>query len=474
MSKTQQPALFVEDGKQGMVGVLRTLHQIQLSVPDKLFFISKYRSKSQKKKSKEKTGLFSGVSFRGGKKESKANIDKAVENVKYFYNSFQIKREARSVTKKQDAAVMSVSAMNDFRSEVKAAASEKDAGFRWIALEAIVKFIDLKNSGIVKDKALIQQDCLRKVGEALHADGGLSMFHATWFLTMYRDYLAGFRMFRPGEVESLNRDSNREAQNILKKLQRKQFEIPVYLRMVNEEAIDAKLLLRYSKEDHVKSSRHGKKGCTRQEIKKLFNDTFKGGDSSSSTLGGKNEVNIVMSYAMLFARIPMLYEAVEAIKSSIPTNTTESKLYRQKISIAQKVALLEIASSLHHTDGSEENRKKLFQLGRSIFDFCSDVISEHRLGSVTMTSSIFTYPIMKQAALLISYRRIFQTKKEQYADMLLHSIKLMKTVKQCSRSGDRALIRIASYADTYEQKLEITEYEIRKSIEKESGKKPNK
>ncbi|MCP4749888.1 MAG: hypothetical protein GY866_03255 [Proteobacteria bacterium] len=70
-------------------------------------------------------------------------------------------------------------------------------------MEAIVKFIDLKNSGIVKDKQLIQQECLRRIGEALHEDGGLSMFHATWFITVYRDYLTGFRMFRTGEVESI-------------------------------------------------------------------------------------------------------------------------------------------------------------------------------------------------------------------------------------------------------------------------------
>jgi len=39
---------------------------------------------------------------------------------------------------------MSVSAMNDFRSEIKMASAAKDADFHWIALEAIAMWFSKK------------------------------------------------------------------------------------------------------------------------------------------------------------------------------------------------------------------------------------------------------------------------------------------------------------------------------------------
>ncbi len=472
---SQQSRFSIENSQRGSVGVLRNLRQIQLSVPDKLFFINKYRNKRAARKKKEKSGFLSGLSRRSEKKGPKRDIEKAIEKVKQFHNTFQAMNRTAGVKKTLESGQMSVSAMNDFRKEIKDAATGHNTNFRWIALEAIVKFIDLKNSGIVKDKLLIQQDCLRKIGEALHEDGGLSMFHTTWFLTIYRDYLSGFKMFRTGEVESINRDGGKEAQKILKKLQRKQYELPVYLKMVDEKSIDAKLLLNYSKDNHVKMSKHGQRGCTRQDIKKLFHDTFKETDSTQSRVGRVNEVNIIMSYAMLFARIPMLYEVVEFIKYAIPNISTETKLYKHKISIAQKITLLDIASALYGPDTSDEGNKKFFQLANSIHRYCIDVISENRLNTVRLTSSIYTFPIMKQAALLITYRKIFRNKKSLYIDMLDQSMKLLESVKLCVKSGDQTLIKIAGYAHAYEQKLETLKYEIQMADkDKDKGKKHQK
>lgn len=458
-SKASKPQLYLESGQQGRIGVLRDLHQIQLSVPDKYFFVNKLRAKKGKNKNKGKSGFFSGFSGSGGKKVIKHDIEKAIEMVKPFYTSFQIKSGTTGIRKTSESGKMSVSAMNDFRKKIREVVAIDESDFRWNALDAIVKFIDLKNSGLVKDKQLIQQNCLRTIGQALHEDGGLSMFHSTWFLTIYRDYLSGFRMFRTGEVENINKQGGREGANILKKLQARQLEIPVYKWLVDSKHLEVRQIKKYSEDGYVKRSRHGQRGCTKQDIKKIFFEKFKTAGADTAKTAGINEVNIVMAYAMLFARIPMLYEVVEFIKSAIPNISTETKLHRQKITIAQKTSLLDIASALYEDDRSEGGNK-LYQLASSIYKSCINVISENRLTSVPLQSSIHTHPLMKQAALLIVYRKIFTRKKDLYSEMIKRSLEFLKPVKQCSNSADQSLVKIAGFADIYEQKLQAIESQI--------------
>ncbi len=461
MKKKQQPKLYIESGSRGTVGVLRDLRQIQLSVPDKYFFVNKYRKKESTGKKKEGLGHFFGMSKGSGEKSPKLDINKAVEQVKSFHNSFQVKVRSGSVKKISDSGLMNVSEMNSFRREIKDAASAKDADTRWGALDAIVTFIDLKNSGIVKEKRSIQQDCLRKIGEAIHGEGGLSMFNTTWFLTIYKDYLSGFKMFRKGEVDNISRQGDTEAKNILKKLQRKQFEVPVYMQLVEDKQPDVKLLLKYSKFGSVKSSKHGQRGCTSQDIRKIFNDKFKLAEGEPAKTGGISEVNIIMSYALFFARIPMMYEVVETIKSAIPKISTETKLYQQKITIAQKSVLLDLASALYQGDGAKKSSGKLYQLAKSVYRYCLDVISDHRLNNKRLESSVYAYPLMKQAALLIIHQKIFSEQKDAYLDMLKQAIEFLEPVVQYSQSGDQGLIKIAGFAQIYQNKLENIERLVR-------------
>jgi len=459
MKKKQHPQLYIESGSRGTVGVLRDLRQIQLSVPDKYFFVNKYRKKESAGKKKDGKGLFSRISKGSVEKSPKLDINQAVEQVKSFHNSFQVK--SGGVQKTSEAGVMNVSAMNAFRKEIKDAASVTDADVRWIALDAIVTFIDLKNSGLGKEKRLIQQDCLRKIGEALHRDGGLSMFNTTWFLTIYKDYLSGFKMFRTGELENINRQGDQEAKNILKKLQRKQFEIPVYMQLVDSKQPDIKLLLKYSKFGSVKNSKHGQRGCTSQDIKRIFTDQFKVAEGEPAKTGGFSEVNIIMSYVMFLARIPMMYEVVETIKSAIPKISIETKLYQQKITITQKSVLLDLASALYQGDKAKESSRKLYLMAKSVYKYCLGVISDHRLNNKKLLSTVFTYPLMKQAALLIIHQKIFSKEKDAYLDMLKQAVEFLEPVRQCSSSGDQGLIKIAGYAEIYQKKLEMIEHQVR-------------
>jgi len=458
-SKSDQPRLSLETGQKGRIGVLRDLRQIQLSVPDKYFFVNKFRGKGRPAAQPDSGGFLSGIL--GGRKPVGLDIMRAVELVKTFHNTFQTKTEGSGIKKTSDSGVMSVSAMNDYRKEVKEAAAAKNADFRWKALEAIVRFIDLKNSGLVQDKMLILQDCLRQIGLALHEDGGLSMFHATWFLTIYKDYLSAFRMFRRGEVENIDKNGGREGRTILKRLLRRQLEIPFYLHLVDDKQPEIKQLIKYAKDERVKRSLHGQQGCTRQHIRQVFQEAFKGQTAETTRRGGLNEIGIVMSYALLMTRIPMMYEVVEAIKSAIPKVCSETELYRHKIGIAQKSVLLDIARVIFQAEGSEEGAKKLYQLVIGVFRHCVDVVSEHHLLTKVLESAIYTHPLMKAASLLIVHRRTLSRNQDSYLEMLERATGFLQPVKKCSQSGDQALIRIAGYAELYEEKLRSIAHELR-------------
>lgn len=451
-SNNHYPKVHLDSGIGGQIGVLRDLRQIQIAIPDKYFFVNKYRGKD--KSSKKHKGFFSGLTHKKSKKGSDSELTKAIEKVKPFYASFQSRSDDAIGAHVSRSELLDVAEMNAFRKDVKMKASSKDADFRWHSLAAIIRFIDQRNSGVTKDRQSIQQDCIRVIGEALHENGGLSMFLATWFLTVYREYLAGFKMFRKGEVVHIQNHGGKEGQAILKQLMRKQLEIPIYLRMVDDKQKDVQLLVAYSNDGFVKASRHGQKGCSWDDIKKIFQDEFKPATGDTSKQQRISEVKLIMSYAMLFARIPMLYEVVEAIKQSIPNVSPESILHRHKIAITQKATVLEIAYALYGSDKSQESVKKLYQLGSSVYNHVNGVISEFSLSKAQFTHPIQAFPIMKQAWFLISYRKIFQTDRYAYKGMIAKSIDLIKPIQQYSGSANRSFHSLASFAEAYIVKLD--------------------
>ncbi|MCP4750311.1 MAG: hypothetical protein GY866_05430 [Proteobacteria bacterium] len=451
----KQYQLDKEGEVKGESGVLRSLHGIQVSVPDKYFFVNKLRGKGEDEGKKKKDGLFSGTPFFGSKKKVRLDIDYAREQVKSFHNSFLARGQIeKNGGKSSEIGMMGIAEMNDFRRNIREAAENKDALNSHRALDAIIKFVDLKNSGVVANKQVVLQDCLRKVGKALHDDGGLSMFHTTWFLSLYREYLRSYGMFQRGLLENAQNSESSEAKAIVKKLNRTQFEVPHYLQLVKEERAEVKQIVHYSQSGSVKVSKHGQKGCTREDIKKIFLDRFKGQERKSSKEGNLNEVNIIMAYAMLFARIPMMYEVVESIKNAIPNLNTDTNLYKQKITIAQKINVLDIASGLYKNDGTKEYGKKVFHLGNSVYKYCTNVISENGLESAKFKSDIYTHPFLKQALILIVYKNVFLVNEDEYLKLLKKSVELLKPVFSAAKTGSKSLAKIAGYADIYEKRIQ--------------------
>ncbi len=443
-------------------GMLRSLHDIQRSIPDKDFFTTRQRliKKGEPQKKKAKDGLF-GSSFLASKKKAKIDIELAREQVKSFHNSFQVRNRSVNNEKTSEPGMMSIAAMKEFRMSIREAVASEDANFHHHALEAIVKYIDLKNSGIVKDKQEVLLDCLAKVGQALHEDGGLSMFHTTWFLSIYREYLIRFKIFQRGEYDKAIRYGSKEAKIIAKKLNRKQFEIPHYFQLIDEKKFEVKQIMHYSKDGNVKRSKHGQRGCSRQDIREIFLEKCRGDGARTPNTSTLNEVNIIMSYALLFAKIPMLNQVVDSIKSIIPNLNLETGLYKQKITLAQKINLLDIARGVYRNDGSDEYSQKLYLLALSVYQYCTGVIVEKGLNKIPLKNEIYVHPLLKQAALLINYKDIFKRNKEGYLKLFEKSAGYLNSVKACSINPEKSMKKLAEHAEIYERSIESIKEQLR-------------
>lgn len=451
---------------KGESSVLRDLHKTQISIPDKDFLANVKKEFSRSKPKRSKGGIFSGGLF-GGKKTSKIDLEIAREKIKSFNNSFKQKNKKLGPHEIIEPGLMSVQEMKDYRGAVKASADEEEEGFAYRGLEGIVKFIDLRNSGVSTNKQEVLLDCLKKLTMALNEDGGLSMFHSTWFLSIYKEYLAHYRMFRKGEFERASQGGGKEARTIAKGLLMKQYELPHYLQLVSDDKRDVKQLLRYSKDPYVKRSLHGQKGCNGQHIKKVFHDyvqsaTSKPGKTNEPTF--VNEVNIIMSYALFFSRIPMMQPLVGHIANSIPNLGLETTLYREKIMISQKLIRLEILSGVGKNDGSDVYLRKLYGQASEIYRQCISLIVDNRLTADSIKSDIHTFPFLRQAIVLIAHKQVFMKQKKPYLKMLENSLELLETLSDAARSGKRSVLRIIEYVDVYARNLEAIIHQVKSEL----------
>jgi len=436
---------------------MRMLHRIQRTVPDRDFFMHTYR-RGEKDGKKTKGGLF-GL---GKRKKPKFDLIRAREQIKSFHNAFLV-NAARNASSADAGFVdaMSISEMNSFRQKIRESAELEDADVNYLALDGVIKYIDLKNSAVTTAKQTILLDSLRKIGAALLEDGGLSMFHTTWFLSTYKEYLARYKMFPQSELDQIRAQGGQEVQAIINRLLRKQFEIPHYLQLVDDKVYEVKQIDQYSKDILVKMSRHGQVGCCAADISEIFRERIKEGPIPTVTKGKLNEANIIIAYALLFSRIPMMDQLVENIRNAIPNINLETTLYKQKIVIAQKITLLEIARALHQNDGSENFAKKLLLLAGSVHSYCVKVIKDNQLERIPLKSDIYAHPLLKQAVIAITYKNIFRRNQEQYLKLLEASKALLDNVKSLATSGHKALRKLANNAEVYTKNIDIISKQVK-------------
>jgi hypothetical protein len=449
--------------------LLRQLHKVQISIPDKDFFAhhqGEIKSENKKRK-KVRTGILSGASFLGPKKATRLEIEIAREKIKSFNNSFKVRRPRKSPDEDTEPGIMSIQEMNEFRNSIKESSDSEEVGYSFRALEAIVKFIDLKNSGIITNKQDILLDCLKKLGLVLSENGGLSMFHATWFYSIYKEYLGHFRMFRQGEFEKTASTGSKETKEIAKKLLQKQYELPQYLQLIDNAKRDIKQLLRYSKDPYVKRSIHGQRGCSIEHIKKTFHEKIKADQGKSSDQTYLNEVNIFMSYALFFTRFPMMHHLVETLARSIPNLNTETTLYKEKIMISLNLIQLDLMRGIARNDGSDQYGKRLFEMAYSIYKRCTNLITDNRLTKDNLFTEIHAFPFLKQAIILITYKQLFGQNRGTFLKMIENSREILEKLKEAASGPYKHLGKAREFVAIYERNLDSIVEQIKIDTPKE-------
>ena len=446
--------------------ILRQLHKIQMGVPDKEFFAHQQAEikADQKKRKKTRTGFFHGSPFARGRKTGKIDIEIAREKIKSFNNSFMAIKRKQMPEEAAAPGLMSIQEMNEFRNAIKESAETEEGSYGFRALEGIVKYIDLKNSGVVSSKQDILFDSLKKLALVLMENGGLSMFHATWFYTIYMEYIGHYKMFRKGDMNKAAAGGSKEVKEISRKLAQKQFEIPQYLHLANEEKRDIRQLTRYSKDPYVKRSIHGQKGCTLEHIKKIFIEKSQGAQSKAAEQNYLNEVNIILSYALFFSRIPMMHPLVEAIAQAIPNLNTETTLYREKIMISLNLIQLDLMRGIGMHDGSDQSVRKIIDVAYSAFKRCTSLITDNRLKESSIKDDIYTFPFLKQANILVTYKELFYRNKGAFLKMIENSLQHLSSLKETAKANERVLAKTYELVDLYERNLQSLSEQIKADI----------
>ncbi len=459
--------------------ILRKLHKIQKSIPDKDFFANQQVEleadlKKRKKGRKGKGGLLSGAPFIGGKKLSTANIETTRERIKSFNNSFKGRKQKQDPSAGTEPGMMSIQDMKEFRNSIKAAAESEDVSHSFRALEGIIVFIDLKNSGIITGKQDILFDCLKKVALVLMENGGLSMFHATWFYTIYKEYIRHFRMFRGGEFELASAGGSKEAKEIARKLYSKQYEFPHYMQLIDEDKRDIKQLIRYARDPYIKRSVHGQKGCTYNHIKKVFHEKVKADQAKSGDRTYFNEINIINAYANFFTRFPMMHPLVEKIVQTVPNLNTETTLYKERIMITLNLVQLDLMRGVSQNDGSDTASRKLFDASYAVFKRCTNMITDNRLNESNLFSDIHAFPFLKQAMILITHKQTFTRNRGSFLKMVENSQQILRVLKDAAKGPQRHLMKTVELLEIYERNLDAILEHIKQETSPDTPSNPKK
>ena len=91
---------------------------------------------------------------------------------------------------------MSISEMNSFRQKIRESAEMGLPDINYLALDGVVKFIDLKNSAMTSGKQGILLDSLRKIGSALIEAAVSVCFTPPGFSALTRNTWRGIRYSR--------------------------------------------------------------------------------------------------------------------------------------------------------------------------------------------------------------------------------------------------------------------------------------
>jgi len=296
------------------------------------------------------------------------------------------------------------------------------------ALKAIQVYNDLSQSGISQNKMDALYDPLVMMTKALY-NGGVSIFNANWFMTIYLKYLEIIRERLSREYNFGNHHADPDVRKYSDRLYQKLLKVPRLIQVRNHLTSLTQLSLK------LKGSAFVTESITTQELK-LACQAIAGKNETKVISSGKPANSIVFVTFILnslFSRVPILRDMVSRNMKNIPDVNRDLILQKQMIINNVRVSDFQLALATGNKEMARELADKVFsQSVRNVNFYLENAIlaQQHEVD-----------PFLKTAWIVKESRELFETRinKERFqqsADFL--------DVIMSTRCQHRASLEVAS------------------------------
>ncbi|MCP4752176.1 MAG: hypothetical protein GY866_14865 [Proteobacteria bacterium] len=310
------------------------------------------------------------------------------------------------------------------------------------ALKAIQIFHDLSQSGINQNKLDILADSLIKISKALHNEG-LSIFNATWFVTIYLRYLELIRERLSREYNYGIHHHDPHVRQTTEKLYQKLLKIPRLIQVKNNLVGLTNLNVKLKGTGFVTD-------CISMHDLKSACEALAGNKPDKMIGSGKpagSILSVIWVLCSVFARIPILSELVKNTLKSIPDLTRDLVLQKHMIRNTTRINDFQLAVA----SGNNQLGKNLASL---IYDSGLKAINTH-LENAILTKQYEVDPFLKVAWIAKESRDIIDQKTVK--GRLAKSLQILDIV-QNKRCRHAASLEIATRFQTEIRNI-IADYE---------------
>ncbi|MCG8333416.1 MAG: hypothetical protein MJE63_02800 [Proteobacteria bacterium] len=302
----------------------------------------------------------------------------------------------------------------DPRSQIKRLLKKYPAYPDLRALNAIQIYNDASQSGLDTRKTKVVQGSLREITRAMYNDG-MSLFNINWFIKIYVRYLDALRDKFQHEYNSTRNHYLSDIRMLSDQLRRKQIQLTVM------SSVRTKLSGLSMLNAKLKGSIYTISDISKEEVKKA-SLAIKTGDGSKkigdSGKTANNIIYIIMTLNLMFARIPILNNLVNAyLKATVDANRD---IVLQKIMVGNMRRVTEFQLQM-----ASGNRNKTQEVASKLYENCLEAIKQY-LDHGVLTKQFEIDPFIRAAWVVKESKGLF--KDSDYRAMLENAIRLIEII----------------------------------------------
>ncbi len=223
------------------------------------------------------------------------------------------------------------------------------------ALRAIQLYIDLSQSGINQSKMNALYEPLSMISKSLH-NGGTSIFNANWFMTIYLKYLEIMKERVSREYRFGIHHADSDVRSESERLYLKMLKVPRMMQIKSHMAGLTNLNLK------LKGTAIVTETISVLDLKKACQAVA--GNNPTKAIGPGKPANSILYVTLvlnsLFARIPILKEAVAGVLKHIPDLNRDLILQKQMIVNSSRTNEFLLAVASGNKDRAKEIANRLY------------------------------------------------------------------------------------------------------------------